>query len=248
MITLMYHDIVEDQFADTSGFIGADANHYKLSPETFAAHLASAKFDASRVVLTFDDGGVSALSPCADILELSGMRGLFFIPTDFIGRPGHCSAEHLRQLSARGHLLGSHSASHPVPISQLPASLLADQWSRSRAVLQDLIGSDIKDASVPGGFTSDRVEQAAADAGYRRLLTSAPTRFVRHVGDMRVYGRFSITRSTSVGTVARVIAGQNLPWLKQAAFWEAKKILKLLGGPTWLRLRQEYFRRSRSRQ
>jgi peptidoglycan/xylan/chitin deacetylase (PgdA/CDA1 family) len=247
VIALLYHDVIDDARAETSGFPGADANHYKLSPESFASHLAAGPSSASLVLFTFDDGGVSALSPCADLLENAGVRGLFFVPSDYIGQRGFCTATQLRMLHERGHLIGSHSASHPVPISSLSDAALADEWSRSRRILQQAIGADVLDASVPGGFTSARVEGSAADAGYARLFTSQPTQSVRTLRSMHIHGRFSITRSTSLDLVAQVLDGRQLPWLRQAALWEAKKIVKSVGGAAWLRFRKQYFHRTSER-
>ena len=243
MICLLYHDVVDDAHAAESGFPGADADHYKLSPATFLAHLDAGDAAASHVLFTFDDGGISALAPCADLLESRNVRGLFFIVSDMIGASGFCSRSDLRALHARGHRIGSHSASHPVPISSLPDEQLDDQWRRSRAVIEDAIGAPVLDASVPGGFTSPRVEAAAAAAGYTALYTSAPTRAVRRVGPMAVHGRFSITRATSTALVGDVLGGAQLPWIRQAALWEAKRLVKAAGGETWLRFRRRYFAR-----
>lgn len=247
MITLLYHDVVDDADAEKSGFPGPDANHYKLPPAVFSAHLGAVPADTTRVTFTFDDGGLSAVSPCADLLEQAGIRGLFFVPSDFIGQPGFCTGEQLRSLHDRGHVIGSHSASHPVPISQLSDSALADEWTRSRSALQDAIGADVIDASVPGGFTSARVEDFAVDAGYKRLFTSQPTRSVRMLRGMQIYGRFSVTRATTTETVTEVLNGGHVHWLRQMALWEAKKLAKSLGGTVWLRFRKQYFLRASKR-
>ncbi|MFO0093019.1 MAG: polysaccharide deacetylase family protein [Gemmatimonadaceae bacterium] len=245
MIVLMYQDVIDEAEADASGFQGPAANHYKLAPATFASHLAAGPSASANVLFTFDDGGCSALDPCADLLEQAGVRGLFFVPTDYIGHPGFCTGAHLRALLARGHAIGSHSASHPVPMSRLDDAALASEWERSKRVLEDVTGSHVQDASVPGGFTSGRVEQAAMRAGYARLFTSEPTRYVRSLGPMTIHGRYSVTLSTPVATIARVLEGGGAPWRSQAAWWNAKKMIKSLGGSAWLRLRQAYFARSR---
>lgn len=245
MIVLMYHDIIDDPIADASGFRGAAANHYKLSPTTFVEHLAAGPSAAPHILFTFDDGGCSAINPCADLLEQTGVRGLFFVPSDYIGTHGFCTGAQLRELHARGHTIGSHSASHPVPISNLDDSALADEWVSSRGVLQELLGCAIVDASVPGGFTSPRVERAAMNAGYSRLFTSEPTRSVRMVGAMTVHGRYAVTRKSSVETIATVLGGSSWPWIRQAAWWKSKQIVKAMGGAAWLRFRNEYFSRVR---
>jgi peptidoglycan/xylan/chitin deacetylase (PgdA/CDA1 family) len=246
MIVLMYHDVVDDARADRSGFQGPAANHYKLAPATFAAHLAAGPAASPQVLFTFDDGGCSAVDPCAELLEAAGVRGLFFVPSDYIGTPGFCTGAQLRELLTRGHTIGSHSASHPVPMSKLDDAALADEWARSRRVLEEVLGSKVHDASVPGGFTSRRVEQAAMQAGYARLFTSEPTRTVRALNAMTIHGRYGVTRSTSLATIAGVLAGDRGPWWSQSAWWETKKVMKSLGGAAWLRLRHAYFARTRT--
>jgi len=243
MITLLYHDVVERAGLMTTGFQGADADVYKLEPDAFESQLGSGPSSSASVLYTFDDAGVSALTRCADLLHKHRVTGLFFVPTAFIGEPGFCSRDDLRTLHERGHLIGSHSVTHPVPMSGLSDEDLTREWSESRRVLEEILNTSVTDASVPGGFTSARVESAAAAAGYARLFTSQPARRIRRRDGMTIHGRFSVTRGTPTIVVARVLKGSQLPWVKQAVLWEAKKIVKSVGGNVWLSFRKRYFKR-----
>src|SRR5262249_60003963 len=69
-------------------------------------------------LITVDDGGVSYHRFIADRLEERGWRGHAFVSTDFIGAPGFLTASEIRELDDRGHIIGSHSASHPSRFSQ----------------------------------------------------------------------------------------------------------------------------------
>src|SRR5947207_44718 len=131
-ISLLYHDVVAVGDSEASGFPGPGAARYKLAVEQFRAHLdaisqavtAPPAIDATadgEWMLTFDDGGVSALHPTADLLEERGWRGHFFVTTDYIGRSGFLDAAQLRELCRRGHTIGSHSCSHPRQISACSA-------------------------------------------------------------------------------------------------------------------------------
>jgi len=103
-LAIMHHDVVEEDL-ESSGFSGAGANVYKLERADFARHLDAIGEAAGAgqlqtiegwadwgnrqpVLLTFDDGGVSAHGIIASMLEERGWRGHFFIATDWIGRPG----------------------------------------------------------------------------------------------------------------------------------------------------------------
>src|SRR6476659_11173864 len=149
----MYHDIVAAGDEDSSGFPGRDAALYKITPEIFAAHLdaiASTATAALAPLITFDDGGKSAIA-AAQMLEERGWRGWFFVTTNYIGTRGFLSAADIRQLASRGHVVGSHACSHPLRMGHCSRPQLIEEFSRSRSVLSDLVGSDVRVASVPGG-------------------------------------------------------------------------------------------------
>ena len=261
--SLMYHDIVRANAFTASGFDGPDAASYKLDAGMFERHLtaisdAVARTDLERiasarelswrapssrsaVLLHFDDGGACALD-VADRLERAGWRGYFHITTDRIGTPGFVTASELRELHARGHVIGSHSRSHPPRMSSLPWDLMLREWLASKATLEDLLGAPITVASVPGGFCSRQVIMAADQAGIEVLFTSEPTSRFDWIRGCLVLGRYAIRRTTAPDEAAYLATGAVLPRWQQWAAWNAKKLLKRLGGTHWLTLRKHLFR------
>lgn len=248
---LMYHDVCADD-ADESGFPGADARLYKLTPADFDRHLAALaavfpggphlrrRDDAPLVeaafMLTFDDGGASMMA-IADRLEQRGWRGHFFITTGRLGQRGFLSAADLRELHARGHAIGSHSVSHPRMISALPTSEIRREWSDSLRMLEDVLADRIDAASVPGGYVSRAVAQAAAEAGVRCLWTSEPTRRVRVLGEMQILGRYMIQRNTAPAQAVALAAAGSRAQARSWLSWSARKPIKALLGPAYPYLR-----------
>lgn len=251
-ISIMYHDVVDGD-ASSSGFTGAGADIYKLDREEFERHLDSIRrppdvverADGSRVplYLTFDDGGVSAHSHIAPMLEKRGWRGHFFVTTDRIGKPGFVDASQIRDLAERGHVIGSHSCSHPPRISACPPAELRHEWRDSVAVLESILGQEVHVASVPGGFYSVAVGEAAAAAGVRVLFTSEPTTRVQRVGECVLLGRYGIWRGMPPSTSGAIAAGALAPRLRQAAWWSIKKAAKAIPGDPYAKLRGALFRR-----
>jgi peptidoglycan/xylan/chitin deacetylase (PgdA/CDA1 family) len=240
MTALMYHDIVAAGDEDSSGFPGRDAALYKVTPEVFAAHLDAislARSDTRDPILAFDDGGVSAMV-AADAIERRSRIGHFFITANYIGTRGFVTAGDIRELARRGHVIGSHSCSHPLRIGHCEWAQLVDEWSRSRAMLSDVVGKDVTVASVPGGDFAPQVAEAAAIAGITRLFTSEPTRDSRQAFGVTLVGRFAIQRWTSAETAAALAAGHWLPCARQAVVWNAKKMTKRLGGDRYLQIRK----------
>jgi peptidoglycan/xylan/chitin deacetylase (PgdA/CDA1 family) len=189
------------------------------------------------IVITFDDGGVSAIV-AAEALERHGFIGHFFVTTNYIGTPGFVSEADIRDLSGRGHVVGSHSCSHPLRMGHCAWPQLVDEWTRSRSTLSDILGADVDAASVPGGDFAPQVAEAAAKAGFTRLFTSEPTLEARNAFGLTLHGRFTIQRWTTAETAAALAGGQWLSCARQALVWNAKKISKRIGGERYLQLRK----------
>ncbi len=249
-LALLYHDVVPAGQDDVSGFPGAGAARYKLAPAELAAHLDAIRAAVAPapgkvpLLLTFDDGGASAYDPIAGLLEARGWRGHFFITTDCVGRPGFVTPAQLRELRDRGHVLGSHSCSHPERFSSCSREQLVDEWRRSRAVLADVLGEAVTSGSVPGGFYSRAVAEAASEAGLTLLFTSEPTTRRRTVAGCEIAGRYTVYRGMSARAAAALASGRVLPRLRQAVLWNAKKVAKAVGGRAYLRLRHVLLRRA----
>ena len=134
-ISLCYHDIY-DKDPNASGIKGIGANIYKIQQEKFQRQIkllnTFSDLDVvsildldfatkcnKKVMLTFDDGGISAYTKIFPILENAGMIGHFFIIGDRVGKKNFVSESHLREMRSCGHIIGTHSFSHPLRISSL---------------------------------------------------------------------------------------------------------------------------------
>jgi peptidoglycan/xylan/chitin deacetylase (PgdA/CDA1 family) len=256
---LIYHDVLADGGPDDSGFASASALSYKLPETQFRRHLdliaaalgsgaplclhdsVAAAALGSAVVLTFDDGGASAPTRILHALRERGWHAHFFVTTDFIGTRGFMTSEGLRELHNAGHVLGSHSASHPMRMSHLAYEAIRREWHDSRARLEDTLGAPVIVASVPGGYYSRAVATAAAEAGIRVLFTSEPRRPVATIDGTAVVGRFSVTRRTPDSDVVSLASGRRGAALRQRLAWDAKKVAKRMGGEAWLAARRKLF-------
>jgi len=263
VIALEYHDVVRAGEFSSSGFSDPGADSYKLTTATFDAHLAAvaatgtraglpagealsptadgANGHAARVLLTFDDGGRSALTEIAPRLEALGWRGHFFMTTARIGSAGFLAADELRELHARGHVIGSHSHSHPVRMSACSPDALRREWGESVALLSEILGGPVRTASVPGGYFSRMVAETAAQAGVQLLFTSEPTSRPLRVGSCTVLGRYTLRRDDPGSLAADLVAASNRARVRQWSIWNAKKVLKALGGASYLRVRARVF-------
>lgn len=251
---LLYHDVVPQFRYEESGFQGADANIYKLDSDEFRRHMlriaaesvlrpvtvtsAALGCPGRHLLLTFDDGGVSAVDHTAGILAEFGWPGHFFVTAGRVGSPGFLNEGQIRKLRRAGHVIGSHSWTHPLRMAALSAPQLDREWRESTARLSDILGEPVATASIPGGYYSRDVAAAAAMAGIRVLFTSEPVTRTATVDGCLIIGRFSVQQGVSEDWVAAVVANRPLPRAQRYFAWNGKKLLKAAGGPAWLAARK----------
>jgi peptidoglycan/xylan/chitin deacetylase (PgdA/CDA1 family) len=246
-ISLGYHDVTSDaeENADTYALDVEDFLRHMQAIHECVANKRPGTIDVYRtwvddcpVFLTFDDGAVSAHSCVAGVLERFGWRGHFFVTTGLIGRPGFMTTTQIRDLRARGHVIGSHSHSHPEYMSSLSDEKLRDEWCRSCTELSGILGEPVKVASVPAGYSSPRVARIAAAAGIEVLFDSEATSNVRSVEGCLVLGRYSIRRNMSPAVSGAIAAGRRRAQMRQEVSWRVRKGAKmLLGGERYRHIR-----------
>lgn len=97
-ITILFHDVVENNNWDSSGFKGVVESRYKLNLEDFREYLkeinSNKKWEVithnevddkkNSIMIAFDDGGISFSNLIIDELDKYNFKGIFFITTNFI--------------------------------------------------------------------------------------------------------------------------------------------------------------------
>jgi peptidoglycan/xylan/chitin deacetylase (PgdA/CDA1 family) len=227
-----YHDVTDDP--TQSGFQRNGALPFKLGARLFRDHLDRVaperppalvtQIDLTKpgrhLLLTFDDGGKSALAAAAE-LSRRGWKGHFFITTSLIGGRTFLDAGEIRQLRAAGHLVGSHSHTHPDIYRELDRERMLVEWRQSSDILAQILGERCVAASVPGGEISDAVLRSAGTAGLRYLFTSEPWLAPRVVGGCWILGRYCPKATTTADEIASLARFEG---------WTSKLLVRRLKG------------------
>jgi peptidoglycan/xylan/chitin deacetylase (PgdA/CDA1 family) len=248
----MYHDVLRAD-RGRSGFGGAGPGRYAVAWERFVAHLdaieravgtapalldpASSRDRVTGWLLTFDDGGVSFLDT-GEELARRGWRGHFFVTASLVGTAGFLDADGVRELDRMGHVVGSHSVTHPDRMGALSFPEILREWRKSCELLAEILGEPPRVASVPGGYYRKRVGVAAAQVGITALFNSEPVRDVRSVDGCFVIGRFGIRSDTPAAEAAAAAAGDRATWRRQYVAWNVRKPAKAVGGAAYDRVRR----------
>ncbi|PTY04634.1 polysaccharide deacetylase [Opitutaceae bacterium EW11] len=135
-----------------------------------------------KVVLTFDDGYVSAFKNALPVLRRHAFSGIQFLVADHIGdvnawdvREGELSVplmgrEQVREWLAAGHEIGSHTLSHP-RLTRLTAPQQRAEIRDSKAILEDMFDVPVKHFCYPYGDCDEALAEIVADAGYATAST-----------------------------------------------------------------------------
>jgi peptidoglycan/xylan/chitin deacetylase (PgdA/CDA1 family) len=157
----------------------------------------------------------------AEQLARRGWKAHFFIITARIGERTFLKPADIRALRSAGHVIGTHSHTHPDIFRSLSPALMASEWGVSRAILESLLGEPCVMASVPGGDISRGVLESAGEAGLRFLFTSEPLITPERVGETWILGRVILKSGISAATVRELAAFRG---------WQGAKLLRRLGG------------------
>lgn len=209
VVVLMYHrvepatnttgalNIPPDQFEQQMQTL-KDRNIAVISMQDFLAWRRGEKNIPPRsVLITIDDGYVSAFDTARPILKKFGYPWTCFVYTKFIGMGGKSiSWEQLGQLRDEGVEIGSHTISH-INLRD-PRNKTADayaQWLReeiisSRQIIEQKLGIKCVTFAYPEGRYNSHILELVKEAGYAAAFTAYGQR-VTHGAPFDRIGRYA---------------------------------------------------------
>lgn len=132
------------------------------------------------VGLTFDGGHACFATRAAPVLVRRGFTATVFVPAEKIGsdapgpRRGPISPRQLRCMAGMGMEIGSHGLRH-VSLPETDDEELAEELTRSRAILEEIIDGPVTGFAYPYGRVSHREVDAVRKAGYEYACAIEPS-------------------------------------------------------------------------
>jgi peptidoglycan/xylan/chitin deacetylase (PgdA/CDA1 family) len=197
-MVLAYHEVMpESNYA------------YCVTAASFAEQLrlldSMKKTKSVNSPITFDDGEQSQFHNALPLLAEHGFKATYFVTPGLIGTAAKFLGwDDLRALQAAGHSVQSHGWSHKF-LTFCSEAELAHELRASKQSLEDHLGSAVEEISVPGGRWDQRVIEACAAVGYRRVYVSDPW-VEAEIGGVEVIGRFMVRRTTTIPELEKIVA------------------------------------------
>ena len=186
------------------------ANHSRMdtvSPQRFEWHMAYLKkhrfnvlplstlvhiiqegkpLPRKSVVITFDDGYEDNYAQAFPVLKKYGFPATIFVITDVLNAKDYLSTAQMKEMSAHGIEIGSHTRAH----AYLPGILgekLVEEVKGSKDWLERELGVPIVNFAYPAGGFTEEVKQAVQDAGYESACTTnrGYDRFMRDTYELK---------------------------------------------------------------
>jgi len=125
------------------------------------------------VLFTFDDGPHGLYTQrILDTLQIADIRAIFFVVPGRIARGGpraESEAALLREIAARGHLIGSHTQDHQ-HLTELDDDAIRYQVVSSEETLASVLGARPTLFRPPGGTRSEASDRILSERGYSQWL------------------------------------------------------------------------------
>ncbi len=136
------------------------------------------------VIITFDDGYRDCARYVTPVLQRWRFSAVFFVVAGLMGRTSRWLLSErgielplmdwsmARSLEADGFACASHTLTHP-RLAQVTRAACQRELYDSRALLEDLLGHEVRDLAYPFGSVDAQVRAIAGEVGYRSACSVA---------------------------------------------------------------------------
>jgi len=161
--------VPEDIFRDQVKSL-ADSGYHTILPDQLYEYLVYGKALPSKpVMITFDDTRVDQFTVAMPELNKYGFKGVFFIMTVALGKPGYMSKDEVKQLSDQGHVIGSHTYDHQ-NVKKYIDKDWEEQVTKPSKQLQMITGKPMEYFAYPFGLWNKEAIPHLKEHGFKAVF------------------------------------------------------------------------------
>jgi peptidoglycan/xylan/chitin deacetylase (PgdA/CDA1 family) len=153
------------------------------------------------IILTIDDGWKSTYTDAYPILKEFKFPFTIYLYKNYVDGGGRAlTSEMIREMQQHGCSIGSHSVSHPFPLTIKKHArsgpkgydaFLRKEFGQSKLFLEDRFKQPVTTFAYPGGYYAEEMFPLAQEFGYEFLFTVLPGKIRRNL-DNRFLPRYII--------------------------------------------------------
>lgn len=169
------YSVTPAAFAEQMKALSVNGYHTILPAQLKEYLVYGGKLPSKPIMITFDDTREEQLTIGAAEMKKYGFKGVFFIMTIAINRPGYMTKEQIKTLSDSGNIIGAHSWDHHMVTKYVDADW-ENQLAKPNKKLQEIIGKPITDFAYPDGIWNTAAIPHVKDNGYQLAYILATKR------------------------------------------------------------------------
>jgi peptidoglycan/xylan/chitin deacetylase (PgdA/CDA1 family) len=181
----------------------ADSGYHTISPDQLVNYLTKgASLPSKPVMITFDDTRVDQYTVALPELNKYGFKGVFFIMTVSLGRPGYMETAQVKQLSDEGHTIGSHTWDHK-NIKKYTVDDWVQQIQKPSKQLETITGKPVDYFAYPFGLWNKEAVAKLKDHEFKAVFQLSDLR--DNNDPLYTIRRIIVPGEWSAGTMLRVM-------------------------------------------
>lgn len=154
----------------------ADSGYHTILPDQLYDYLTTGTpLPSKPVMITFDDTREDQYSAALPELNKHGFKGVFFIMTVALNKPGYMSREQVKQLADSGHTVGSHTYDHK-NVKTYTSDDWVEQIQKPSQQLQTITGKPVEYFAFPFGLWNKEAIAKLKDHDFKAVFQLAADR------------------------------------------------------------------------
>jgi len=145
----------------------ADNGYHTILPDQLYDYLLNGASLPSRpIMLSFDDSRMEQFTIASEEMKKYGFKGVFFIMTVALNKPGYMSEAQVKQLADEGNIIGSHTWDHS-NVKNYLASDWVKQIDKPSQELEKITGRPIEYFAYPFGLWNENAIEHLKERGFK---------------------------------------------------------------------------------
>lgn len=155
-----------DNFREQMKMLAGNGYHSILPDQLYAYLENGTPLPSKPIMLTFDDTRAEQYTIADAEMKKYGFRGVFFIMTVSLNRPGYMTREEVRQLADEGNIIGSHTWDHS-NVKNYLAQDWVKQVDKPSKQLEQITGKPVNYFAYPFGLWNKKAIEELKERGFK---------------------------------------------------------------------------------
>lgn len=137
-----------------------------ITPDELYAYMnGGSPLPSKPVMITFDDSHVAQYTWALPVLNKYSFKGVFFVMTVCLDKPGWLTEANIREMAAQGHVIACHTWDH-TNLGVHPNYNLQEQLVKPKKYLEKITGKTISYFAYPYGVWSEQAIKDLRETDY----------------------------------------------------------------------------------